>query len=164
MKPDSCVAMNYLLFITIVSIISTGRRVGPPLLIFIMLLWRAPGRRCAVRFLSPWRSWVVISPPWSRWVWSALKKKHNRIKNNKKLKVPQIKAHELLQKSLISAKHTSTEDGPDSEESGNGNETALYGRWEAISISYLNKSKLQTSIFHKKIFIVTGDIILRCYL
>ena len=91
------------------------------------------------------------------------KKKHNRIKNNKKLKVPQIKAHELLQKRLISAKHTSTEDGPDSEESGNGNETALYGRWEAISISYLNKSKLQTSIFHKKIFIVTGDIILRCY-
>jgi len=99
-KPDLCVAMNDLLLITIVSIISTGRRVGPPLLIFVMLLWRAPGRRCAMRFLSPWRSWVVISPPWSRRVWSALKEKHWQNLKNKKWKLPQIKVPQLLQEAV----------------------------------------------------------------
>lgn len=47
---------------------------------------------------------------------------------NKRWKVPQISRTFT---SLMSAKHTSTEDGPDSEESEN--ETDLHGRWEAIS-------------------------------
>jgi hypothetical protein len=59
------VAMKNLLLITIISIISTGRRIGSPL-IFINLLWRAPRRRCVLCLPSPWRSRVIISPPWSR--------------------------------------------------------------------------------------------------
>jgi len=51
-----------------------------------------------------------------------LKKK--REKKNKKVKG----FMDHSSRALMSAKHTLTEDGPESVESGNGNETALYER------------------------------------
>ena len=140
--------MKNLLLITIISIISTGRRIGSPL-IFIKLLWWAPRRGRVMCLLSPWRKGVIISPPWSRWVWSVFFKKKEREKKNKKVKG----FMDHSSRALMSAKHTLTEDGPESVESGNGNETALYERWNDVSNLILQQKELGNLNLQKKPFI-----------
>jgi len=88
--------MKNLLLITIISIISTGRRIGSPL-IFIKLLWWAPRRRRVMCLLSPWRKGVIISRPWSRWVWSVFfKRERERERERERRKIKKWKVSWII--------------------------------------------------------------------